>query len=795
MLQENQKLKRALALHQAGRLTQAAKIYRQISSKNPDDVHALHYLGMIEAASGNIAEARALMARSLSGTPPNVRFIENYATLLTQAGAFTQALEVCRQGLAISGASLPLLLGSAIALFKLGRLTEALAQFDRLLLLHKDHAEAFNERGGVLLAMKQHEAALGSFERALTLAPAMVEAHINRGTACRELERHEDALAAYDRTLALQPDVAVAWLGRGAALSALKQYDEALSAFDKAIGLAPNLAEAWLARGNAHFARRSHAAASTDYDQALALDSGLADAWLGRGNVLFAFRHYDEALRSYEKACAAMPEYAEAWLGRGNVLSGLKRFAAAASAYDQAKRLKPALPGVQSALHHAKRQICDWSDYEGEYARVLASVRNGELAAYPFEFLNLPSSSADQLLCARAWVAKEFPAAPAPAWHGRRHNHGRIHVAYVSADFNPHPVAYLIAGMFEHHDKARFETTGISIGAAGSSDIRTRIEASLERFIDARALSDVQIADTIRQLEVDILVDLNGFTGDGRTGIFAQRAAPIQINYLGYPGTSGADFMDYIIADRTVIPEDKRGCYSEEVIYLPDCYLVNDDSLPISETVPSRADLCLPQEGFVFCCFNNHFKITPDVFGSWMRILAAVEGSVLWLAEGGADASRNLRAEATARGIDSARLIFAERVPALPDHLARLRAADLFLDTLPYNAHATASHALWAGVPVLTRLGETFAGRVGASLLRAVGMPELVTEAPEAYECAAIAIAKSPEKQAETRDRLARNRLSRPLFDTKLLVTQLESAFARVHERHLAGLPTDHVQL
>jgi protein O-GlcNAc transferase len=792
---ENQKLQRALALHRAGRLTEAAKLYRQISRRDPDNLHALHYLGMVEAAAGNVVEAKSLMARSLSAARPDIVFIENYATLLCRTGDVQSAIQICRRGLEINHASVPLLLNFAISLSRLGRLPEALAQFDALLLLDKDNAAILNERGGVLLALKQFETALASFDRAVMLAPAMVEAHINRGTACRELRRYDEALAAYDKALSLRPDAAIAWLGRGTVISTLKRYGQALGAYDKAIGFAPDLADAWLGRANAHFACKSYDLASADYEKAIALNPQLADAWLGRGNIDFAVKHYDDALSSYGKALEVNPDFAEAWLGRGNVLSGLKRFDEAVAAYDSANRLKPCLAGIESARLYAKKQLCDWRNSDAECAHLLSSFREGNLAAYPFEFLSLSSSSAEQLQCAARWIAKEYPASATPLWQGERYDRERIHVAYVSADFNPHPVSYLVAGMFEHHDQSHFELTGISLAPADSSEIGKRVEGAFERFIDASMQSDDEVAHLIKRLQVDVLVDLNGFTGGGRTGIFARRSAPIQINYLGYPGTSGADYMDYIIADRIVIPEDRRDCYSEKVIYLPDCYLVNDAAASISDRVVSRGNMGLPPAGFVFCCFNNNFKITPQVFSSWMRILGKVEGSVLWLAEVGPEVARNLRMEAAARGVDPARLVFAERLPLLADHLARLRLADLFLDTLPYNAHATACHALWAGVPVLTCRGETFAGRVAASLLLAVNLPELITDTPETYESLAVELTLDLSKLAEIRRRLASNRLICPLFDTRRFTRHTEAAYRAVYERHLAGLGPDHVQV
>lgn len=785
-----QTLQRALTLHQQGNLAEAAKIYRQLIRKNPGDRYALHYLGAIEAATGDIASAKSLMARSISNDPGEIMLTENYATMLCQAGDFEACLQICRQGLRVNGASAILMFNSGMAMFRTGRLLEAVQQFDRLLTFYPTHLGALNERGAVLAALKNHEASLESFDRALAVAPDFIDAHINRGTVYLELERYEEAGAAYDKALALNPGAAVAWLGRGNVENEFKRYDEALAAYDKAIANDPRLAEAWLARANLYFARTSFRDAAAGYDRAIALNPGLAGAWLGRGNLLFTLRQYEDALLAYDKARELKPDLADAWFGRGNVLDGLKRYGEALPAYDQALALKPGQPGWESARHHTKMLLCDWRNHDDDCARLLTAFRNGEIAVYPFFFLNLPCSSADQLRCAALWMAAETPD-----FQIKPYAHERIRVGYVSSDFNPHPVAHLIAGMIERHDRSRFEITGISLGPSGVSDIRQRLQESFDHFVDAGLKSDREIAELIRAREIDIVIDLNGITGGSRHGVFAQRCAPIQVNYLGYPGTMGAKYIDYILADRIVIPEDQRTNYVEKVVYLPDSYMVNDDGLAVSDHTPVRLDLGLPPEGFVFCCFNNNYKITPRVFDSWMRILGNVERSVLWLANANPDAMRNLRREAAARGIGPDRLVFAERLPELADHLARLRLADLFLDTLPYNAHATACNALWSGVPVLTCLGETFAGRVGASLLKAMHLPELITPTLDAYETRAIELARDPAQLSQIRDKLSRHRRTAPLFDTGHFTGRIEAAFIAMHERHVAGLPPDHIEV
>jgi predicted O-linked N-acetylglucosamine transferase (SPINDLY family) len=372
-------------------------------------------------------------------------------------------------------------------------------------------------------------------------------------------------------------------------------------------------------------------------------------------------------------------------------------------------------------------------------------------------------------------------------WCGERYSHDRIRLAYLSADFRVHPSSYLLAGMFEHHDRSRFETIALSFGDDDQSEIQNRLKGAFEHFIDVRNRSDLEVARLVRELEVDIAVDLMGHTRNQRTGILALRPAPVQVNFF-CPGTSGADYLDYIVCDRVVIPEDHHAYYSEKVVYLPDTFQANDSKRRIAERTPSCAEVGLPDDGFVFCSFNNTYKFTPPMFDVWMRLLGHVKGSALWLQEINATATRNLRREAVARGIDANRLVFAPKVPRLEDHLARYRLADLFLDTLPYNAQTTASDALWVGLPVLTCLGTTFVGRVAASLLNAIGLPELITRSLPEYEALALQLATHPVLLADIRAKLARNRATFPLFDTDRFRRHIESAYVTMWERAQRGV-------
>jgi len=431
-------------------------------------------------------------------------------------------------------------------------------------------------------------------------------------------------------------------------------------------------------------------------------------------------------------------------------------------------------------------QRCDWHAYEEDSTRVIADVRAGKPTIEPFMFLGISESAQDQLRCSQTWVRDQCAPSASRLWRGNRYRHDRIRLAYVSAHFHERPMGYLMARLFELHDRSRFETIAISSGPDDRSAMRARLKGAFERFIDVRQRSDREVVQQMRQLEIDIAVDRTSFTQGARPGIFAMRAAPIQVSYLAYPGTMGADFIDYVVADEVVIPPEHHAWYAEKVVYLPDSYFVNDSTRKIADRTPTRAELGLPERGFVFCCFNNNYKTTPQVFDVWMRLLREVEGSVLWLLEDNAAAESNLRREASARQVEPDRLIFAPRI-AHGDHLARHRQANLFLDTLPCNAHTTATDALWAGLPVLTCIGTTFTGRVAASLLRAIGLPELITDSLDAYFALALQLAGDTERLDDIRRTLLNHRTTWPLFDTDRFRRHIEAAYQEMWERHQRG--------
>ena len=520
--------------------------------------------------------------------------------------------------------------------------------------------------------------------------------------------------------------------------------------------------------------------------EALKLDPNSPELWSNRGTAQVAAKRQEAALASFTRALQLAPEFLGAVANRAHVLFELQRYAEAIPDYEKLLARDPGHAYSAGNLIFCRLQCCDWTSFEHDRKAILARLRTGQRVVPPVLSAALLESPADQLIAAQMLARDKFPAA-SRLWRGETYRHERIRVAYVSADLHAHATAVLMAGVFEHHDRAKFEIFVISFGRDDGSPLRDRLKQGVERFLDVRGQSDGDIARLMRGLEIDIAVDLKGYTSDARPAVFSLRPAPVQVNYLGFPSTMGAPFMDYLIADPIVVPDAHRPFYSEQIIRLPDTYQANDRAREISNAPLDRARAGLPPSGFVFCCFNNSYKIQPSVFDVWMRLLQAVEGSVLWLLADNAAATNNLKREASARGSDPQRLVFAPRCQ-LPEHLARHRLADLFLDTLPYNAHTTASDALWTGLPVVTCKGTTFAGRVAASVLHAAGFPELVTDSLEDYEALALRLARGPDALASIRSRLAAERATMKLFDAARFTRQLEAAYTTMHERRQKGL-------
>jgi protein O-GlcNAc transferase len=704
-----------------------------------------------------------------------------------QAGKLADAEKLCRRIISVKRDAFDALHILAVTQLNLGRKDEALTNFDRALALQPNNASVLYNRSLTLQELKRYDEALASYERTILAQPDNADALLNRGHVLRELNRHEEALASYDRVLKARPDYFDVHILRGNMLQELKRYEEALASYDRALRLQPNHAGVLNNRGNTLKWLMRYDEALLSYEQALKAQPDYADALNNRGTILQALKRHDEALADYDIMLTMRPDSAEALFNRGMVLMELKREVDALESYDRALKIMPDIKYAEGHRLGVKMLLCDWNHDDDDCAHLVSSVRAGRRAAPPFTLLAVPSSVGDHLKCAQIYSAETCSAQHEKLWHGERYAHERIRVAYVSADFREHAVARLLANMFENHDRSRFETIAISLAPNDQSEMQARLKGAFDRFIEVHGKNDQDIARLLRELEVDIAVDLMGFTAASRPAILSFRAAPIQVNYLSYPGLTGTGYIDYIVADRFVIPEEQRALFSESVVYLPDTYLAFDSTQKISAHAPTRAELGLPETGFVFCAYNNSYKIRPAIFDIWMRLLHEVEGGVLWLLRASDATASNLRREAAARGVDSGRLIFASYVPRIEDHLARYRVADLFLDTLPFNAQTTACDALWAGLPVVTRLGETFVGRVAASVLSAVGLPELITHSADEYEALALKLAREPGLLAEFKSKLARNRATYPLFDSERFTRHMEAAYTTMWERWQRG--------
>jgi protein O-GlcNAc transferase len=677
----------------------------------------------------------------------------------------------------------------ALSAHQASRLDEAESLYRALLAADKKHVRVLQMLGLLAAQQGRYDEAERLLRDALRLKPNEAGWQFNYANVLVALARFDDALVAFEKALALNPRLADAHLNRGGLLIRQKRFEDAIASFDAAIAISPAYAAAHSNRGYALEELRRIDEALASHDKAVTIDPSRADYLAGRANVLHKSKRFDEALADIAQALAIAPGNAEFLYNRGNILLELKRFEEAFAAYDAAFQRQPTLEFLEGDRLFTKLLICDWTQWDTETSHLAAEIAAGRPATRPFSFLPVPAPPPLQLACAKAFSQRQCPPL-APLWRGRRYQHDRIRLAYLSADFREHPVAHLLAGVLEHHDRARFETVAISFGPDDAGPMRSRIERAFERFLDVRDKSDAEVAHLLHDAEIDIAIDLMGPTQSARPAILSYRPAPVQAIYLGYAGSSGADHIDYVIADKIVIPEDERRFYSEQIAYLPDTYMATDSRRAIAERTPSRAEQGLPASGFVFCSLNNSYKMTPPIFDVWMRLLRDVDGSVLWLSHVNDAATANLRREAEVRGVGSERLVFAPRAALNEDHLARYRLADLFLDTQPFGAHSTASDALWAGVPVLTCTGATFASRVSASLLHAIGLDELATNSLPDYEALALALARDRNRLDAVRKRIADHRASWPLFDTERFTRNLEAAYTAMWERYRRAEPS-----
>jgi protein O-GlcNAc transferase len=780
-------LEQAVQYHRQGRLFDAERFYRDALRESPHDFDTLHYFGVLKLQQGGASDALPLLQKAIEVRPNALDVLSNLSVALLALNRPAEALANFDKILSVAPQDVSALFGRGTVLAQLGRPEEALISIDRALSIHPNHAPALFNRGTILAGLGRYPGALAAYDQVIALAPAHVDALNNRGNVLAQLERYADAVASYDRLLAIKPDHITALTNRSAALRQLRRYEEALVSCDRALAIDANNIDALNNRGNILLQLNRATEAIACYERILTIKDDNPEALVNSAFAFQALGQHAEALQYADNAIAVDPDYANAFFVRGHALAKLDRQGEAAQSYERVLALNPEHPYAFGASIAGHLAACNWDRIDALLPLVEKEIAAEKAIIPPLTLLALPIGPARQLEYARHFVRREIPET-APIGPLTRTRTDKIKLAYLSPDFRRHPVGYGIVGVLEQHDRARFEVHGVSYGPDDGSEIRTRIVTAFDQFHDVRERSDKEVAALLNGLAIDIVVDLAGHTDSSRIVILAHRPAPIQVSYFGYPGTTGADFIDYVMADPVVLPADQQPFFSEKIVHLPDSYQANDSKRRAAPIAPTRTDLGLPEDEFLFTCFNNAPKLSRPMVGIWARLLTACPNSRLWLYYINDSAQANLQQELISHGVDPSRVILAPFVDQ-PDHLARLRLADLFLDTLPYNAHTTASDALWAGVPVLTCLGPTFAGRVAASLLQAVGLPELITHSLEEYEILAQKLASDPALLGSLRERLAQNRLSHPLFDTVRLTRHIEVAYTAMIDTWQRGEP------
>jgi predicted O-linked N-acetylglucosamine transferase (SPINDLY family) len=717
---------------------------------------------------GQFDQAEAIYRQILKITPQNSDALHLLGVIALQAGNYQDAVDMIGQAIDINPNVASFYFNLGIALKDLKQYVAAVASWDKAIALKPDYADAYSNRGVALQELKEFGAAVASFDKAVALKSDYAEAFCNRGVVLKEMSQLGAAVASYDKAIALKPDYAEAYSNRGLALQELKQFEVAIASFDRAISLKPELTE----------------------------------AYFNRGYALQELKKFGAAVASYDKAIALNSDYADAYSNRGFALQELKQFSAAIASYDRAFDINPEMNFLRGMRQNARMLVCDWSNLSNSISDCESEIVNLKPVLVPFTALTLFDKPELHLLSSKIFVDLKWPKSNVLGDVIKRSDGGKVRLGYFSADLYYHPVAMLLVEQLENHDKSKFELFAFSFRSDTKDPMRNRLEAAFDHFIEVDKMSDLEVAQLSRQLGIDIALDLGGHTKDSRTGIFAARAAPIQVSHLGFPGSMGADYIDYVLSDAHLLPESSAKYFTEKIAYVP-CAFTYDRQRQISTEPLSRAQYGLPESGFVFTCQNGCQKIMPEVFDIWMEILKAVPESVLWLLEPNHSAKKNLIKEAQARGIESERLVFTQRETVEPEqenariarYLASYKLADLFLDTWPYNAGTTSIDALWAGLPVLTKEGAAWSARMAANALQAIEAPELITYTTKEYRDLAVELANNSQKLNLIKSKLQENRLTSALFDPVGNTQHIEAAYAKMYARYQADLAPDHLRI
>ena len=774
-----------------GRLDEALECFEKALIINPDYVEAHYSLGVVLFDLGQFDDAAQSYKKAIELNPNFAQAHNNLGNTFAEQGQLNDAIQSYQKALELNPSYSEAYNSLGNIFMEQGQIDDAVISYKKALEINPNYPALHNNLGNAYKQLGQPQDALDSYSKGLTYNPDYIDLLNNIGVILNDLGRFDEAVKNYKRAIAIKPDYAEAYNNLGVTYNKLGQLEEAVDAYEEALNIDPEYADAHNNLGVVLKKLGQLDEAINSYQRAIAINPVDADTFNNLGIVFDEKEQLDDAIQSYRKSVSIQPDLAEAYNNLGHTLCKLHRYQEAVVSYEKVFDIKPNLDYIVGNILNTKMNCNNWDGLTDLLVDAQKRIINNEKVIEPFNLMGLIDDPALQIKAQRLRISGDHPKSRILPDIDQYPKHPKIRIGYFSADFREHPVGYLTAELYELHDRNHFEVHAFSFGPDTKDEMNLRIKAGVDHFHDVKKMSHKEMALLVRSLEIDIAVDLGGFTHDARTDVFAMSAAPIQLSYIGYLGTMGADYYDYLIADPVMIPKESQKYYAEKIVYLPS-FQVNDSTDLPPEITLTRKDVGLPEEGFVFCCFNNTYKFTPTIFDSWARILKQVENSVLIVYANNETSKVNLSEEIKHRGVDPSRLIFGDSLPK-PKYLARYRTADLFLDTHPYNAGTTASDALKMGLPIVTMMGQSFNSREAASILTSMNLPELITNSLEEYEALAIELATNPEKMQAIKDKLASNLSTAPLYNTKLFVKNLESAYTTMYERHHEGLDPDHI--
>ena len=784
-----------IVLKELKKYTLANEQYLKAIKLQPYDANAYMNLGNSYQAQGDLVEAIKAYDKSIVLEPTLTSAIINRALALSSQGAHVAAVLNYKLALLVDPRNPNIYNNLANSLKEIEEFQMALSCYTTAIDLNPRYADAYFNKGNLLRDIGRIEEALTFYNKAIEFNSTVVDHYINQGNLLIDLDQSQGALESFNIAIKMRPGFAQAYNNRGNAYLDLGLTAQALQDYSYALSLDPKYVQAYSNRGNALRLLGDLAAAKTNYLRALCLDPCFAVVHNNLGVLLMESFLTRPSIECFNAAIELNPTFADAYFNKANSLREIKFFSDAVTQYSNTLAIKPSYDFLKGLLLHSKMQVCDWSNLDHYISELITDIESHKKCSPPFPVLGLLDSPEHQLRVATLWTQVKFPqlqgSYSAVGVHSTKSS-SKIRLGYFSADFRDHPVSYLMADLFEHHDRSRFEIIAFSLGPYSRDFMRERLENSFDHWIECSSQSDDQIAVQARSMEIDIAIDLGGFTRNSRTGIFAKRAAPVQVSYIGYLGTMGAPYIDYLLADKVVIPPELQRFYTESIAYLP-IYQANDSKRQMANKAMTRKSLGLPEDAFIYCCFNTNYKITPEIFTTWMSILKQVKQGVLLIYADTETVKINLIREAQLQGVDVSRIYFGERL-AQSEYLLRYTLSDLFLDTSPYNAGTTASDALWCGLPVLTMMGKSFASRIASSLLTALGMTELITHSLKEYENLAVELGHYPQKIFAIREKLRAQKNEAALFNTKKFTTELERVFLEMVRRVREGEPLNNIE-